>query len=119
MILEDFLNSSAYLKLKSYKGAETPGSDYDIIDLLTKKRILEVKKAILINKFSWIRVRKIMISKLGKPKTRKFRPLGIPSINDRLVQKVIQIIIEPIYEINFNNNLYSFRPNRGCHTALK
>ena len=58
-----------------------------------------------------------MIPKPGK--SSKFRPLGIPSINDRLVQEVIQTIIELIYEIHFSNLLHGFRPNRGCHTALK
>lgn len=58
-----------------------------------------------------------MIPKPGKP--GKFRPLGIPSINDRLVQEVIRTIIEPIYEIHFSKLSHGFRPNRGCHTALK
>src|SRR5215471_11186363 len=58
-----------------------------------------------------------MIPKPGKP--GKFRPLGIPSINDRLVQEVIRTIIEPIYEIQFSKLSHGFRPNRGCHTALK
>jgi group II intron reverse transcriptase/maturase len=58
-----------------------------------------------------------MIPKKGKPE--KFRPLGIPSINDRLVQEVIRSIIEPIYEMNFSNLSHRFTPNRGCHTALK
>jgi len=58
-----------------------------------------------------------MIPKPGKP--GKFRPLRIPSINDRLVQEVIQTIIKPIYEIHFSNLSHGFRPNRGCHTVLK
>jgi len=58
-----------------------------------------------------------MIPKPGKP--GKFRPLGIPSINDRLVQEVIRTIIEPIYEMKFSNLSHGFRPNRSCHTALK
>lgn len=58
-----------------------------------------------------------MIPKPGKP--GKLRPLGIPSINDRIVQEVIRTIIEPIYEMNFSNLSHGFRPNRGCHTALK
>ena len=62
-------------------------------------------------------MREILIPKPGKP--GKFRPLGIPSINDRLVQEVIRTIIEPIFELNFNNLSHGFRPNRGCHTALK
>lgn len=108
---------AAYLKLKSNKGAKTGGPDEDIIDSITKKRILELKELVLSNKFSWIGVREIMIPKPGKP--GKFRPLGIPSINDRLVQEVIRTILEPIYELNFSHLSHGFRPNRGCHTALK
>ena len=58
-----------------------------------------------------------MIPKPGKP--GKKRPLGIPAINDRLVQEVVRTIIEPIFELSFNNQSHGFRPNRGCHTALK
>lgn len=49
----------------------------------------------------------------------KVRPLGIPGMNDRLVQEVIRSIIEPIFEFGFSNNSHGFRPNRGPHTALK
>jgi len=108
---------AAYLKLKNNKGAKTQGPDEVVIDSLTKKRILELREAVLSNNFSWIGVREIMIPKPGKP--GKFRPLGIPSINDRLVQEVIRSILEPIYELSFSNLSHGFRPNRGCHTALK
>jgi hypothetical protein len=108
---------AAYLKLKNNTGGKTQGPDEDIIDSLTKRRILELREAVLNNKFSWIGVRELMIPKPGKPE--KLRPLGIPSINDRLVQEVLRSILEPIYELSFNNQSHGFRPNRGCHTALK
>lgn len=108
---------AAYLKLKNSKGAKTQSPDEDIIDSLTEKKILELREAVLSNKFSWIGVREIMISKPGKP--GKTRSLGIPSINDRLVQEVIRTILEPIYELNFSHLSHGFRPNRSCHTALK
>jgi group II intron reverse transcriptase/maturase len=118
---------AAYLRLKTNKGFETPGPLYflakvkqgngEIIDALTQKRILELREAVLKNKFTWKGVRQMMIPKPGKP--GKLRPLGIPSINDRIVQEVIQTIIEPIYELNFSNLSHGFRPRRSCHTALK
>uniref|UniRef100_UPI0023F2B125 reverse transcriptase n=1 Tax=Cyathus jiayuguanensis TaxID=380660 RepID=UPI0023F2B125 len=117
ILKQDSIWFAAYLKLKSKKGSKTGGPDEDIIDSLTKTRILEIREAVLKNKFSWIGVRELMIPKQGKP--GKFRPLGIPSINDRLVQEVIRTIIEPIYELNFSNLSHGFRPNRSCHTALK
>ena len=108
---------AAFLKLKSNTGSKTQGPDENTIDSLTMKKILELREAVLKNKFSWLGVREIMIPKPGNP--GKFRPLGIPSINDRLVQEVIRSIIEPIYEIQFSNLSHGFRPNRCCHTALK
>jgi group II intron reverse transcriptase/maturase len=108
---------AAYLKLKNNKGAKSQGPDEDVIDSLTKKRILELREAVLSNNFSWIGVREIMNPKPGK--AGKLRPLGFPSINDRLVQEVIRAILEPIYELNFSNLSHGFRPNRDCHTALK
>lgn len=58
-----------------------------------------------------------MIPKPGRSK--EFRPLGIPSINDKLVQEVLKMIIEPIFETTFKENSFGFRPNRDCQLALK
>jgi group II intron reverse transcriptase/maturase len=51
-------------------------------------------------------------------KNGKKRPLGIPSFDDKLVQEVIRMILEAIYEGHFENSSHGFRPNRSCHTAL-
>jgi len=48
----------------------------------------------------------------------KMRPLGIPSIEDKVVQKGMTRILEAIYEVDFQDCSYGFRPNRGCHQAL-
>jgi len=58
-----------------------------------------------------------MIPKAGKQ--GEIRPLGIPTINDRLVQEVLRTIMEPIFEITFSHHSHGFRINRGCHTALR
>lgn len=55
---------------------------------------------------------------IPKPEA-KTRRLGIPSINDRLVQEVLRTILEPIFEQGFLDTSHGFRPNRSCHTALK
>jgi group II intron reverse transcriptase/maturase len=49
----------------------------------------------------------------------KRRPLGIPSFDDKLVQEIVRMILESIYEPTFSNRSHGFRPNRSCHTALK
>ena len=48
----------------------------------------------------------------------KRRPLGIPSVDDKLVQEVVRLILESVYESNFSEHSHGFRPNRSCHTAL-
>jgi group II intron reverse transcriptase/maturase len=108
---------AAYIKLKRNKGSKTPGPDSVSIDSLTKKRILEIRELVLHRNYEWIGVKQVNIPKPGKP--GQTRPLGIPAINDRLVQEVIRSIIEPIFELNFSNQSHGFRPNRSCHTALK
>lgn len=57
-----------------------------------------------------------MIPKPGKKETR---PLGIPTILDRLVQEVIRIILNPIFEAKFKNTSHGFRVGRSCHTAIQ
>ena len=111
---------AAYLKIKGFasnKGSATPGPDLQTIDTLTKRRIIEIRAAVLKKEYTWFGTKEVLIPKPGKP--GKTRPLGIPAINDRLVQEVIRTIIEPIFELNFSNLSHGFRPNRGCHTALK
>lgn len=49
----------------------------------------------------------------------KLRPLGIPAIEDKIVQKGMSRILEAVYEVDFLDCSYGFRPNRGCHQALK
>ncbi|NJK53534.1 MAG: group II intron reverse transcriptase/maturase, partial [Leptolyngbyaceae cyanobacterium SU_3_3] len=54
------------------------------------------------------------------PKSKgKLRPLGLPSANDKIVQEVIRLILESVYEPNFDENSYGFRTGRGVHNALK
>jgi group II intron reverse transcriptase/maturase len=58
-----------------------------------------------------------MIPKRGKP--GEFRPLGIPTVKDRVVQSAVKQIVEPIFEAQFWHVSYGFRPGRGCHGALE
>ncbi|MCS4195167.1 group II intron reverse transcriptase/maturase, partial [Salinibacter ruber] len=46
------------------------------------------------------------------------RPLGIPTIEDRIVQESLRMVLEPIYETDFSDDSFGFRPNRGCHDAI-
>jgi len=56
---------------------------------------------------------------IPKPGTNETRPLGIPTVRDRVVQAAIVNVIEPIFERNFAEHSYGFRPGRGCKDALR
>jgi RNA-directed DNA polymerase len=61
-------------------------------------------------------VRRVMIP---KPGTTQQRPLGIPTIRDRIVQTALRMVLEPIFERDFARESYGFRPGRSCHQALE
>jgi RNA-directed DNA polymerase len=56
---------------------------------------------------------------IPKPGTNETRPLGIPTVRDRMVQAAIVNVIEPIFERDFAEHSYGFRPGRGCKDALR
>ncbi len=56
---------------------------------------------------------------IPKPGSHKLRPLGIPALEDKLVQSCLVKILERIYEQDFISDSYGFRPKRGCHDALR
>ena len=60
-------------------------------------------------------VRRVEIAKDGAGK----RPLGIPTVKDRIAQSAVKRVIEPIFEASFCNSSYGFRPGRGCKDALR
>ncbi|WP_245331284.1 reverse transcriptase domain-containing protein [Mesorhizobium sophorae] len=61
--------------------------------------------------------RRKFIPKAGKP--GQFRPLGIPTIRDRVVQGAVKVLLEPIFEAQFWHVSYGFRPGRNTHGALE
>lgn len=56
---------------------------------------------------------------IDKPGSREKRPLGIPTVRDRVVQTALRNVIEPIFDVTFAEHSYGFRPRRGCHHALE
>ena len=68
-------------------------------------------------KFSHQR-REVQPASPGKPGTREQRPLGIPTVSDRVVQNALRHVLEPIFERDFAEHSYGFRPGRSCLDAL-
>jgi len=60
-------------------------------------------------------VRRVYIPKAG---TTKKRPLGMPTVEDKIVQAALTLVLRQIYEADFLDCSYGYRPKRGCHTAL-
>ena len=56
---------------------------------------------------------------IDKPGSREQRPLGIPTVRDRVVQTAVRLVLEPIFERDFAAQSYGFRPRRGCKDALR
>jgi RNA-directed DNA polymerase len=56
---------------------------------------------------------------IAKPGSREKRPLGIPTVRDRVVQTALRMVLEPIFERDFAAHSYGFRPQRGCKDALR
>ena len=56
---------------------------------------------------------------IPKPGTRERRPLGIPTVRDRVVQTALRLVVEPIFDVGFAEHSYGFRPQRGAKDALR
>ncbi len=103
------------------KGKRTPGVDGETVRSIVTGRgiqifLWEVREALRSGSYRPSPARRKWIPKRGKP--GKLRPLGIPTVTDRVVQCAVKNILEPIFEARFWHVSYGFRPGRGCHGAL-
>lgn len=106
----------AWTKVRANKGAA--GVDGQSIGRFAAKAeayLLELSAALREGRYLPQAVKRVDIPK-GDGKTR---PLGIPTVKDRIVQQAVRLVIEPIFEHGFAEGSYGFRPERGCHDALR
>ena len=112
----------AWRRVAQNKGKHTPGTDGMSVGSI-RQRIGEapflamLQQQLKAGSYKPSPCRRKLIPKPGKP--GKFRPLGIPTIADRVVQCAIKQVLEPILEARFWPVSYGFRPGRGCHGALE
>jgi group II intron reverse transcriptase/maturase len=105
----------AYANIYANKGAITPGVDEVTLDGFSEERVASIIKRLKDGTYRFQPVRRVLIPK----KNGKKRPLGISSGDDKLVQEVVRIILERIYEPIFEDTSHGFRPKRSPHTALE
>ena len=115
-ILRPDLYFVAYKNLYANQGAATQGVNNDTADGFGKEKIERIIKSLADESYQPKPVRRTYIQKKGNSK--KLRPLGIPTFTDKLVQEVLRMILEAVYEPIFSKYSHGFRPERSCHTAL-
>lgn len=104
----------AYSKIYAKEGNMTQGVDGQTIDGMSLERIERLIDSLKNFSYQPKPSKRVYIPKKNGGK----RPLGIPSFEDKLVQEVVRMLLEAIYERTFSENSHGFRPKRSCHTAL-
>lgn len=108
---------SAYREVAANQGA--PGVDNVRIEDFTVNLIRNMDKLQEQLREGTYRPQAIKRVQIPKPGTHETRPLGIPTVRDRVVQNALRHVLEPILEKQFAEHSYGFRPNRGCKDALR
>jgi RNA-directed DNA polymerase len=116
MYREDIL-AHAYALVKSNQGA--PGVDgqtfWGIETLGLEEWLNGIQQSLRAKRYQPQAVRRVMIPKPGGGE----RPLGIPTIRDRVVQTAAKLLLEPIFEADFDPNAYGYRPKRSAQGAIQ
>jgi group II intron reverse transcriptase/maturase len=105
----------AYHKLKSNPGMMTPGINPTTLDGFSHEAIMEIIQELRSGRFRFSPGRRVQIPKANGG----LRPLTVAPPRDKIVQEVIRMILEAIFEPTFSDLSHGFRPGRSCHTALR
>lgn len=116
IIISDENIQLAYRNIKKNSGSNTAGTDKKTIKDLEKLTVEQII-ALVRNKLRWYKPQ--AVKRVEIPKSNgKMRPLGIPTITDRLIQQCFLQILEPICEAKFHERSYGFRPLRSANNAM-
>jgi RNA-directed DNA polymerase len=120
------LNDKVYSTLNLYVASLSvlgnegaAGVDHQTVTQFQERQLEELKRLeeeLRTGKYQPRPVKRVWIP---KPGSTEQRPLGIPSVRDRVVQTALLHVLEPIFDITFVENSYGFRKGRGCHHALE
>ncbi|WP_010416674.1 group II intron reverse transcriptase/maturase [Anaerophaga thermohalophila] len=113
-ITQDMLYKE-FMKLNKYSSAGTDEQDWFDYSQVIEQRLPDLLSEYKSGRYKAPPVRRVYIQ---KGKTDK-RPLGIPTIEDKVLQSAVRRVLEPIYEGIFKDFSYGFRPNRSCHKAIE
>jgi RNA-directed DNA polymerase len=108
---------SASLSVLGNQGAA--GVDHQTVEQFQDRNLEELKRLeeeLRTGKYQPHAVKRVWIP---KPGSTEQRPLGIPTVRDRVVQTALLNVLEPIFDVTFAEDSYGFRKGRGCHHALE
>jgi Retron-type reverse transcriptase len=106
----------AFRRLSGKAAPGIDGETKETYQVNLEENLSKLLKRLKVGSYRPTPVRRKYIPKIG---SHKLRPLGIPALEDKLVQSALAIILESIYEQDFLDNSYGFRPGRKPHDALK
>ena len=107
----------AFALVKAKRGS--PGSDHETIAMFESRLEENLGRLAESRRSGTYRPQAIKRVWIPKPGTGEKRPLGIPTVRDRVVQAALRHVLEPIFERDFGVHSYGFRPGRGCKDALR
>ncbi len=108
--------AASFAKVKANGGAKgIDGITIERFESQKDENLARLHRELLAGEYRPQPVRRVWIP---KPGTKERRPLGIPTVRDRVVQTAVKAALEPIFEREFKESSFGFRPNRSCHKAL-